>query len=56
MNITELKHVADGLSVGVLIGTIADVLPQVATTLTIIWMCIRIWETQTVQRWTGRKD
>lgn len=50
------KHVADGLSVGVLLGTLANVLPSIAATMTIVWTAIRIWETDTVQRWTGRKD
>lgn len=58
-----LKHVADGLSFGVLVGTLANVLPSIATTMTIIWMAIRIWESDTggqvrdaVKRLTRRKD
>lgn len=51
-----LKHIADGLSVGVLLGTLANILPSIAALMTIIWTAIRIWETETVQRWTGRKD
>ncbi len=50
------KYVADGLSVGVLVGTLANILPSIAAGMTIIWTAIRIWETDTVQRWTGRKD
>lgn len=50
------KHVADGLSLGVLLGTLANILPSIAALMTIVWTLIRIWETDTVQRWTGRKD
>lgn len=44
----------DALSVGVLIGTIFQWLPAVASLLTIIWTAIRIYESKTVQRWLGR--
>ncbi|MBB6191207.1 hypothetical protein FHS51_001429 [Sphingobium wenxiniae] len=57
MNLTEgLKHAADGLSIGVMIGTLANVLPALAALMTIIWTAIRIWETDTAKRLTGRKD
>ncbi|MFD1103727.1 hypothetical protein [Sphingobium olei] len=50
------RYVADGLSFGVLVGTIANMLPSIAAGMTIIWTAIRIWETETVKRLTGRKD
>jgi hypothetical protein len=49
------KHVLDGVSVITVIGTLADVLPAVAALFTIVWTCIRIWETDTVQRLLGKK-
>lgn len=51
-----LKYATDGFSLGVLLGTLANALPAIAALMTIIWTAIRIWETKTVQRWTGRKD
>lgn len=48
------KHVLDGVSLITVIGTLADVLPAVAALFTIVWTCIRIWETDTVQGWLGR--
>ncbi|SEI67877.1 hypothetical protein SAMN05518849_101531 [Sphingobium sp. AP50] len=51
-----LKHAADGLSIGVLLGTIANILPSIAAAMTIVWTAIRIWETETAKRLTGRKD
>jgi hypothetical protein len=31
------------------------VLPAVAALFTIVWTAIRIWETETVQGWLGKK-
>lgn len=41
----------DGTSFGVLLATVADILPPVAAALSIVWVCIRIYETETVQKW-----
>jgi hypothetical protein len=49
------KHVVDVLSIATVIGTLADMLPSIAAAFTIVWTGIRIWETDTVKRWTGRK-
>lgn len=49
------KHVVDALSIATVIGTLADMLPSIAAAFTIVWTGIRIWETDTVKRWTGRK-
>ena len=49
------KHVVDGLSFATVLGTIFDMLPAVAALFTIIWTAIRIYETETVQRWIRKK-
>lgn len=49
------KHALDAVSVVTVIGTLADILPAVAALFTIIWTAIRIWETETVQGWFGKK-
>jgi hypothetical protein len=49
-----IKHVVDALSIVTVIGTLVDMLPSVAAGFTIVWTAIRIWETETVKRWTGR--
>lgn len=46
--------ILDTLSVGVVVGTLAQVLPAVAAVFTIIWTAIRIYETKTVQRLLNR--
>jgi hypothetical protein len=50
-----IKHVVDALSIVTVIGTLVDMLPSVAAGFTIVWTVIRIWETETVKRWTNRK-
>lgn len=49
------KHALDAVSVVTVIGTLADILPAIAALFTIIWTAIRIWETETVQGWFGKK-
>jgi hypothetical protein len=49
------KHVVDALSVVTVLGTLVQILPSIAALFTIIWTGIRIWETDTVRGWTGRK-
>jgi hypothetical protein len=49
-----IKHVVDALSVMTVIGTLVDMLPSIAALFTIIWTGIRIWETDTVQRWVNK--
>jgi hypothetical protein len=49
------KHVIDALSFVTVLGTIVNMLPAVAAIFTIIWTAIRIYETDTVQRWMGKK-
>lgn len=49
------KHIIDGVSVATVLGTLAQVLPPLAALFTIIWTCIRIYETKTVQKLLGKK-
>ena len=50
-----VKHVADGLSVVTVLGTLAEILPSIAAMFTIIWTGFRIFETRTVRSWLGKK-
>lgn len=49
------KHVIDGASVVTVLGTMAQVLPPLAALFTIVWTCIRIYETRTIQKLLGKK-
>ena len=48
------KHFIDTLSLGVVIGTVANILPSVAAALTIVWTSLRIFDWMEA-RWRGRK-
>ena len=50
----ELKQIADAGSIGITLGTIVGVLPTLSALLAVVWMLIRIYETDTVQRLLGR--
>ena len=54
MNVEHAKQVVDGLSMATVVGALVDILPAVAARFTIVWTCIRIYETKTVQRWLGK--
>jgi len=49
------KHIADGLSIATVIGTLAEILPAIAALFTIIWTGFRIYELQTIQDWLKRR-
>ena len=51
-----LKHMVDGASILTVIGTLVEFLPAVSALLSIVWVAIRIYETDTVKRLTGRKE
>jgi hypothetical protein len=51
----SLKYALDALSVATVVGALVDTLPAIAALFTIVWTGIRIWETDTVQRWLKRK-
>ena len=52
----ETKHTVDVLSLATVLGTLAAWLPPLAALVSIIWGLIRIYETQTVQRWVTRRQ
>ena len=49
-----VKSAVDVAAVSAGIGSWLAILPDVAAILSIIWLALRIWETETVKRWTGR--
>lgn len=50
------KHLIDAASIATVLGTLVEMLPSVAALFTIVWTCIRIYETKTVQELLGKKD
>jgi type IV secretory pathway TrbL component len=49
-----MKQTADGGAALIAIGTLAQILPSIAALLTILWLAIRIWESDTVRAMTKR--
>jgi len=54
-NQETLKHILDGASIITVIGTLVEFLPAVSALLSIVWVAIRIYETETVQKLVNRK-
>ena len=50
-----VKHMIDGASILTVIGTLVEFLPAVSALLSIVWVAIRIYETNTVQKLVNRK-
>jgi len=48
------KQVIDTASIATAIGTIMQILPAIAALFTIVWTCIRIYETKTIQKLLGK--
>jgi len=49
------KHAIDAASIFTAVGSVLQWLPEVAAVFTIIWTGIRIYETNTVQKWVNRR-
>ena len=45
----ETKAVIDAVAIGGTVGTLAGWLPPLAALATLVWTCIRIWETPPVR-------
>ena len=50
----DLKTGFDVAAVAGGIGSWFAIIPDVAAILSVIWLALRIWETETVKRWTRR--
>lgn len=50
VDMEQVKQATDVVAVGTVAATLFGWLPALAAGLTIIWTCIRIYETKTVQR------
>lgn len=54
-NQETLKHILDGASLITVIGTLVEFLPAVSALLSIVWVAIRIYETETMKKLLNRK-
>jgi len=51
----DALSIMDSVALSTLIATLAGWLPSLGALLTVVWTMIRIWETDTVRRLTGRE-
>lgn len=49
----SVKSIMDGISVATVLGAMTQYLPPIASLLTVVWMAIRIYESNTVQKLLG---
>jgi hypothetical protein len=54
-HLTPYKNELDVTAVGLLFVTLLGWLPHITTIVTLIWSCIRLYETKTVQAWLNRR-
>tara|TARA_R110000822_G_scaffold102495_9_gene228909 strand:- start:485 stop:646 length:162 start_codon:yes stop_codon:yes gene_type:complete len=52
---TPDKSAFDVGAVAISVGTLFEYLPAVASLLSVVWLLLRIWESDTVQRMIGRR-
>jgi hypothetical protein len=50
-----VKAVGDSLSMGAVLGSLVGFLPAIAALFTVVWTGLRIWESNTVREWRGKK-
>jgi hypothetical protein len=50
----QTKHLLDAISLATVLASLVAWLPPIAALISIIWGCIRIYETDTVQRMLGK--
>jgi len=48
------KHTVDAISLITVVGTLMQWLPAIAALASLVWTCIRIYETKTVQKLLGK--
>ena len=54
-NQETLKYALDGAALITVIGTLVEFLPAVSALLSIVWVAIRIYETETMKKLLNRK-
>ena len=52
----EIKQVTDVAAGGVTISAFMAWIPEATALLSLVWVCIRIYETDTVKFFIGKKD
>ena len=48
------KNVIDWSAMAISLGALFELFPAIASLLSVVWLLLRIWESDTVQRMFGR--
>lgn len=51
---SPVVHLMDVTSAGTLLLVLNQWLPAIASLITIFWVMLRFWESDTIREWTGR--
>ena len=51
----EVKHIFDGASIIFTVGALVNFLPALSALLSCVWLSLRIYESETVQKWLKRR-
>jgi hypothetical protein len=51
---SDVKSIADAAAAATAVGTVMEIIPSIAGIFTIVWLGIRIWESDTVQGLVGK--
>lgn len=52
--VERVAEPGDAAAYAIVLGAVANILPSIATFLSILWLALRIWESDTVRGLTGR--
>ena len=52
----QLKHMIDIGSLGIMVTALVDLIPHLTALASLIWVVLRIYESDTVQKWKRRKQ
>lgn len=50
------RDFVDVLTVANTLAAIAGIVPAISAVVSLIWVCLRIYETRTVQKWVTKND
>ena len=52
----SIKNIVDVGAGTLTVSALMDIVPEATALLSLVWICLRIYETETVQILLGRKD
>jgi hypothetical protein len=52
--VERVAEPGDAAAYAIVLGAFAQILPSIATILSIVWLCLRIWESDTVRGLRGQ--